>query len=157
MLDFFKKKNSLSAICDGSIIDITLVPDRVFSQKILGEGFAVIPISNNFVSPVSGIVSDVAATRHAYCITSDDGLEILVHIGIDTVELKGKGFSPLVKSGDSIKQGEPLATVDIDYITKSGYNTTSMIVVTNSDRISNFSTIETPSAKAGDRAFLYKI
>ena len=87
MFDFFKKEKVFNSVTKGDIIDISAVEDEVFSKKLLGEGFAVIPESNDFFSPASGTVSDVAETLHAYCITTDDGLEVLVHIGLDTVEL----------------------------------------------------------------------
>jgi glucose-specific phosphotransferase system IIA component len=137
-------------------VDISIVPDEVFSKKILGDGFAVIPSDNNFFSPASGTISDVTETLHAYCITTDDGLELLVHIGIDTVNLKGKGFTSHVKNGDRIKLGDPLASADLKLIESSGYNTTSMVVVTNTELLRSFKVIESPSANAGDKALIYK-
>ncbi len=157
MLGFLKKEQTLLSIADGSIIDITLVPDEVFSKKILGDGFAVLPADGNFSSPCNGTVTDVTKTLHAYCITSDDGLEILVHIGIDTVELSGKGFTPHVKSGDKIKRGESLVTADLEQIEKAGFNTTSVVVVTNSEKLTEYTVLENPSAKQKDKAMIYKI
>ncbi len=157
MFDLFKKEKQMASIANGSILDISLVPDQVFSQKILGDGFAVIPSDGNFVSPVSGTISDVTETCHAYCITSDDGLEVLVHIGIDTVELKGKGFEPMVKNGEKVKKGTPIARVDLKLIEEEGYNTTSMVVVTNMDKLSCLKVIENPSVKSGEKAVIYKI
>lgn len=157
MFGLLKKERCLLSISDGSIIDITLVPDEVFSKKILGDGFAVLPTSGNFISPCDGTVTDVTKTLHAYCITSDDGLEILVHIGIDTVELSGEGFAPHVKSGDKIKKGEPLVTADLEKIEESGFNTTSVVVVTNSGKLKDYTVLENPSAKQKDKAMIYKI
>ncbi len=157
MFDLFKKEKYLTSVAKGSILDISLVPDQVFSQKILGDGFAVIPADGSFVSPVSGTVTDVTDTRHAYCITSDDGLEVLVHIGIDTVELKGKGFKSLVKKGDKISAGTPISNVDLKLIETEGYNTTSMVVVCNMDKLRNLKVIENPSVSAGEKAAIYKI
>lgn len=156
MLDFFKKEKYLSSITNGSIVDISIVPDEVFSKKILGDGYAVIPSSGNFFSPASGTISDVTETLHAYCITTDDGLEILVHIGIDTVNLKGKGFTPHVKKGDRIERGAPLAYADLKLIEGSGYNTTSMVVVTNTELLHSLKVIESPSVNVGDKALIYK-
>ncbi len=156
MFGLFKKEKYLTSIANGSILDISLVPDQVFSKKILGEGFAVIPTDGSFVSPVAGTIADVTETRHAYCITSEDGLDVLVHIGIDTVELKGKGFNSLVKTGDKVKLGTPIAEVDLSLVEKEGYNTTSMVVVTNSDKIRSLKVFENPSVKAGDKAMIYK-
>lgn len=157
MFDFLKKELTLSTIANGSVIDISLVPDKVFSKKILGDGFAVIPSDGNFCSPANGTISDITKTLHAYCITSDDGLEILVHIGLDTVELGGKYFEPQVNPGERVKKGSPLVTADLKSIRDAGYNTCSMVVITNSDKLKNFSILESPSAKSGDKAMLYKI
>ncbi len=157
MFDLFKKEKFMTAIADGSILDISLVPDKVFSQKILGDGFAVIPSGGSFASPVSGTVADVTETKHAYCINSDDGLEVLVHIGIDTVELRGKGFEALVKSGDRVEAGKPLARADLKLIENEGYNTTSMVVVTNMDKVRSLKVCENPSVKSGEKAMIYKI
>ncbi len=157
MFDLFKKERSMGAIANGSILDISLVPDQVFSQKILGDGFAVIPTDGNFVSPLAGSVTDVTDTKHAYCITSDDGLEVLVHIGIDTVELRGKGFEALTKKGDRVEMGSPLARVDLKQIEGSGYNTTSMVVITNMDKVRSLKVFENPSVKSGEKAIIYKV
>ena len=157
MFNFLKKERILSSVANGRIAGLSKVPDRVFSQKILGDGFAVIPTSGDFFSPSDGVVTDVADTLHAYCITTNDGLEILVHIGIDTVELKGEFFTPLVKKGDKITRGDALAHADLDGIKSKGYNTATVVVVTNTDRMSRFTINETPSAKAGSPAMTYKI
>ncbi|MBQ2932291.1 MAG: PTS glucose transporter subunit IIA [Clostridia bacterium] len=157
MFKFLKKEHYLASIASGNIMDITLVPDEVFSKKILGAGFAVMPTDGNFFSPATGTVSEVSKTLHAYCITSDDGLEILVHIGLDTVKLGGKFFTPKVKTGDRIQKGAPLVIADINGIKESGYNPISMVVVTNSDKLSSCNPVETTSTKPGDKAFIYKI
>lgn len=156
MFDFLKKEKYLTTVADGGIINITSVPDRVFSQKILGDGFAVIPENGNFSSPTDGTITEVAETRHAYCITSDDGLEILVHIGIDTVELKGRCFTPLVKPGDRIKRGNPIARANLKEIEDCGYNTTTMVVITNIGKLKSFKVCEAPSVRMGEKAFIYK-
>ena len=157
MFNFFKKERILSSVANGRITGLSKVPDQVFSQKILGDGFAVIPTGGDFYSPADGIVTDVTDTLHAYCITTDDGLEILIHIGLDTVELKGQFFTPLVKKGDKITRGDAIAHADLDGIKSKGYNTATVVIVTNTDRLSQFSINETPTAKAGSPAMTYKI
>ncbi len=157
MFDFFKKEKMLTAVARGQVIDITKVPDQVFSQKILGDGFAIIPENGDVFSPVSGTISDVTETLHAYCITSDDGLEILVHIGIDTVELKGSGFTPLVKKGDHVNQGDALARADLELLKSKGYSTATVVVITNTESLKSYSVLENPDANSGDKAFIYKI
>lgn len=157
MFNFLKKEKNLSSVANGRIIGLSKVPDQVFSQKILGDGFAVVPTNGNFFSPIDGTITDVTETLHAYCITSRDGLEILVHIGIDTVELKGEFFTSLVKKGDPIHRGEAIALADIDAIKEKGYNTTTMVVITNTEKLKEFRVLEAPSAKAGSPALAYKL
>ncbi len=97
---FFKsKKISVFAPCKGTVIPLSRVPDDVFSQKILGDGCAVEPKESEICAPVAGEVTMVSDTSHAYAILTKDNIEILVHVGIDTVKLKGEGFTPLVKKG----------------------------------------------------------
>ena len=130
---FKKKESSLIAVCDGEIIPISRIPDEAFSQGILGQGYGIIPSSHMFFSPVNGTVISVSDTNHAYTLEDENGGEILVHIGIDTVELKGEFFTPLVSSGQKIKAGEGIAIARLDEIEKRGYKTVSAVLITNSD------------------------
>lgn len=157
MFNLKKKEKSLNSPVSGKIISIDKVPDSVFSQKIMGDGFAVVPSNGNILSPIDGTISQVSETLHAYCIDSSDGLEILVHIGIDTVNLKGEGFSPLVKAGDKINKSEPLAIVNLETLKNHGYNTTVVVVITNTEKLKAHKVIESPDAPAGTSAFIYKI
>lgn len=156
MFNFLKKEKTLTSVADGRIIGITKIPDRVFSQKILGDGFGVIPSQGDFFSPANGVVTDVTDTLHAYCITTDDGLEILVHIGIDTVELKGEGFTPLVKKGDRLAAGDAIAHADLDFLKEKGYSIATAVVITNTEKLKSFRVLEAPAAKAGSPAMIYK-
>ncbi len=156
-MNILKKKSFLTSPAEGEIIEIEKVNDEVFSKKILGEGFAVIPSGNKVVSPTAGTVTDVAETFHAYCITSDDGLDILVHIGIDTVELKGSCFTPRVKSGDKIRCGAVLAETDTAKIKELGYDPTIIVAVTNSERLKSQSTNEQKNAEANTPSFSYTL
>lgn len=157
MFKILKKEKTLNSPVRGKVISLDKVSDEVFSKKILGEGFAVIPAETDFVSPASGTVGDVSETLHAYCITSDDGLELIVHIGIDTVGLKGAGFTPQVKTGDKVSCGSPLAAVDITKLKSLGYDTSCIVVITNSDKLKNYSVIEADNAEPGAPAFKYII
>lgn len=130
-----KKENALYAVQDGEIVPIEKVPDQVFSQKILGEGIALLPEKGRILSPLSGTVSNVADTLHAYGITGDDGLEVLVHIGIDTVGLNGEGFISMVKEGERVKAGDPVAQADLELIRSRGLSTHVVTVITNSQDI----------------------
>lgn len=101
---------------DGELLYITDVPDEVFSQKMMGDGFAINPSNGEVVSPVDGVITTVFPTKHAIGITSDNGLELLIHFGIDTVNLKGEGLEALVEQGAKVKANDPILKVDIDKI-----------------------------------------
>ncbi|MFZ2539120.1 MAG: PTS glucose transporter subunit IIA [Oscillospiraceae bacterium] len=137
MLDFLKKKEKkageIFATQNGTAVELAEVPDPVFAEKMLGDGIAIIPTDNLILCPVNGTIIDVIDTLHAYCIESDDGLDILVHIGINTVELKGEGFTSLVKVNDKVKVGDKLAIADLEFIKSKGYEIYTPIIITNSD------------------------
>ncbi len=141
MFGFNKKKveKKILAPQNGIFISLEEVPDEVFAQKMLGDGVAIIPDSNDVCSPVDGTIVQIPETLHAYGIHTDDGLDILVHIGINTVELKGEGFESLVKEGDKVKAGEIIARADLDFIKNKGYATHTPILITNIDDIKSFS------------------
>lgn len=130
-----KKKSKIVATQNGECVGIEAVPDPVFSKRLLGDGVAVIPEEDEVKSPVDGVVVQVFDTLHAYSIRSDDGLEILVHIGLNTVELGGEGFTPKVKNGDRVTRGEVLCLADIKFIKEKGYEIYTPIVITNSDEL----------------------
>lgn len=119
----------ITAPVTGKTANLKDVPDEVFSKKILGDGVAVIPDNGKIVSPVNGEVVSVSDSLHAYTFKSDDGLNILVHIGLDTVKLKGKGFKALVKAGDKVKRGTPVAEVDLDVLKENGLNPITPVIV----------------------------
>ena len=149
MLGFGKsKEHSLVAVCDGTVIPLDNVSDEVFSGKVLGDGCAVIPESNIIRSPGEGKIISVADTGHAYCIGLVNGLEVLVHIGIDTVELKGEGFLPQVKEGEKVYPGAVIAEADLEFIKSKGYDTTVVTIITNADALNSMS-INEGEAKGG--------
>ena len=123
-------KNILSPQ-DGIIITLHEVPDDLFSDKILGDGFAIIPHDNKVFSPVNGEIFQIAETKHAFYIKSEDGLDILIHMGIDTVNLKGKGFDCNVKVGQKVKVGDLLATEDFNVMREGGFSCHTIFVITN--------------------------
>ena len=133
MFGFLKKKEleTYSPIA-GKIMDITEVPDEVFSSKMMGDGFAIEPETDVVVAPCDGTVVLVAATKHAVAIESQ-GVQILIHIGLDTVDLQGQGFTAHVKENDMVKKGDPLITFDPDYIVAQEKPLTTMMVITNMD------------------------
>lgn len=115
----------------GKIMPITEVPDQVFSGKMMGDGFAIEPEDGNIVSPVNGKVLNVFPTKHAIGLEADNGMEILIHIGIDTVGLKGEGFTAKISEGDQVKQGQALMEVDLDYVKANAPSVITPIVFTN--------------------------
>ncbi|EOH75981.1 MULTISPECIES: beta-glucoside-specific PTS transporter subunit IIABC [Enterococcus] len=117
----------------GKVIPLEKVNDSAFSSKVMGQGIAIIPEENTIVAPFDGTVSALFPTKHAIGLTSEAGMELLVHVGIDTVELNGKYFDSLVAVGDTVKAGQPLLTVDFAGVKAAGYDTVIPIVVTNSD------------------------
>jgi PTS system D-glucosamine-specific IIC component len=115
----------------GELKPITEVPDQVFAGKMMGDGFAIVPVEGTIVSPVSGKIVNLFPTKHAIGILSDTGREILIHVGIDTVNLKGQGFETLVSENDIVDQGQPLLKVDLDYIKEHATSTITPVVFTN--------------------------
>lgn len=130
----FLKKNlnlDLAAVADGRCIPLSEVKDPVFSGKALGDGIAIIPEKGVITAPCDGKLSMVAETLHAFGMTRDDGLELMVHIGIDTVELKGVGFEALVSQGADVKKGEPLIRFDAALMQEKGMDMTTMLILLN--------------------------
>lgn len=115
----------------GKLMPITEVPDEVFAGKMMGDGFAIEPTDGTVVAPADAKVMNVFPTKHAIGLETKDGREILIHFGIDTVNLKGEGFEVLVEQGDEVKQGQELMKADLDYIAKHAKSTITPIVFTN--------------------------
>lgn len=128
---FWKKKSNILAPQSGKCVSVIEIPDEVFSEKILGDGVAIIPNKNEVVSPVDGEIVQIAETGHAFCIRSSDGLDIMIHIGIDTVKLKGEGFKSFVKSGDTVNKGDLIATADLEFIKSQGFPIHTAMLITN--------------------------
>ena len=122
-------KWSVYAPLNGQAVALEQVPDEVFSEKVLGDGLGIIPCDGKVYSPVNGEISSVAETLHAYGFESDDGLEILVHVGLDTVALKGEGFKSYVNEGDKVCVGDLVAEVDLELLKKKGINPITPVLV----------------------------
>ncbi|MBW7571583.1 PTS sugar transporter subunit IIA [Caproiciproducens faecalis] len=132
------KKRTILAQQTGKVILLAEVPDPVFANKILGDGIAIQPTANEVYSPVSGTIAQIAHTLHAIGIESDDGIEVLVHLGIDTVKLNGEGFTCHVEVGQHVAAGEKVMDMDIQAITEKGYSTISPCIITNLDTVKSF-------------------
>lgn len=126
---FFGKKEKIVSPVDGMYIPLNEVNDPVFSQGIIGDGVAVIPSGEEIFSPVDGVISMIADQKHGIGITMKDGTELIIHMGIDTVELKGEPFTIYKNLNDKVKQGEVLAHMDINAIEKAGKETVILIIV----------------------------
>ena len=138
MFDSLKKmfeKNaktiSLKAVEDGRTIPMDEVNDQTFAQELLGPGIAIVPSNGTVVSPINGTIATVMDTKHAVCIQGEDGLELIVHAGLDTVELNGKYYQTYKEIGDQVKAGDVLLEFDLEEITNAGYDVTTPIVITN--------------------------
>jgi sugar PTS system EIIA component len=134
MFNLFKKKPlQIVAPVTGAVIPLGEVPDPVFSQKMMGEGLAIMPTEGSIHSPVNGTIMLVAATKHAVGIRAEDGTEILIHVGLETVALNGEGFNAFVKEGEKVSTGQLLLEVDWDYIRQNAKSIVTPIIITNSD------------------------
>ncbi|OFQ35973.1 PTS beta-glucoside transporter subunit EIIBCA [Corynebacterium sp. HMSC072D12] len=134
----------------GKVVPMAEIDDPVFSAGTLGDGVGIVPEGDEVYSPVSGTIVSAMKSGHAYGIKTEDGVEVLVHIGINTVKMKGEGFAPAVKKGDTVKQGALLATVDFAKVTEAGYDTTIVLAVTNTKALSAVTPAGLNHASAGD-------
>jgi glucose-specific phosphotransferase system IIA component len=132
---FDKKQICLLSPCTGSAVSLKEVPDEAFSEELLGKGFAVEPADGIFYAPIEGRIESIAESKHAYTVLSDEGLDVLVHIGVDTVRLGGEGFVAHVKEGQRVCAGELLAEADIEGIRQKGLSAICSVLVTNPERM----------------------
>ena len=149
-----EKRLQICSPLNGTVATLDSVPDPVFSEKVLGDGCAVVPTDGKIYSPVDGEISSIAETNHAYGFSSDDGLEILVHFGLETVALKGEGFTPHVKVGDKVKVGDLVAEVDTELLKSKGINLiTPVLVCDGADDLEM--SVTDGHVKAGDKLISY--
>ena len=127
-------KAKIASALTGKIVNIENVPDQVFSQKMMGDGVAIEPTEGKVVSPINATVETIFPTKHAIGLKGEDGLELLIHVGLDTVNLKGEGFTAHVQSGDKVKAGDVLVEFDLEYIRANAPSTITPIIVTNHDQ-----------------------
>ncbi|PHS32474.1 MAG: PTS N-acetylmuramic acid transporter subunit IIBC [Sulfurovum sp.] len=130
MFGFLKRKTrEIKSPVDGQIVTLESVNDEVFSTKMAGDGVAIIPMSNVFTAPIDGIVTKIFSTNHAFSIKSTKDLEVMVHIGLDTVALGGKGFERIANEGDSVKAGDAIIRVDFAYVREHGKDIVTPIII----------------------------
>lgn len=153
MFGLFKKNKTENVVAPatGQLIKIEEVRDDVFSQKMMGDGFAVQPTHDEIYAPVAGVISTIFPTKHAIGITTSEGLEVLVHMGLDTVELNGAPFVMSVQNGQSVTTDTKLADMYLDKVKTLGKDTTVVVVYTNTDKVSAVPEIDSKHVSHGDQ------
>lgn len=136
---------------DGEVIPLKEIPDAVFAEEMMGKGFGIKPCDGKVYAPFDGEVVLVANTKHSIALQSCDGIELLIHVGIDTVNMNGKGFDPLVKVGDKVKCGQQIMTFSINDIENAGYVTTTAVIITNSDGYTDVEVLTYGSRKKSEK------
>ena len=150
LFDKIKKKPPvLSAAAKGTVIQMADIPDQVFSQGVLGPCIGVDPVDGTICAPVTGKITQLADTSHAIGVQGDNGLEVLIHVGVDTVDMGGDGFTSLVKEGDSVKEGQTILKVDLEKVKAAGHPAVVIHVLINADDYSNVEMTKAASVEAG--------
>lgn len=137
------------APAEGSVIPLAEFPDEVFSQGVLGAGCGILPTGSRVCAPFNGTVIQAADTLHAVGLASEDGVELLIHVGVDTVDMAGKGFTYHVKNGQKVHLGDPLITFNRETIRAAGHSDAIAVVVTNSDEYSAVELQTSGAAESG--------
>ena len=153
---FFGQSKTVLAPIRGKVLAQADIPDETFAQGILGPGCGVEPTGDTVYAPFDGTVTQVPESLHAVGMMSDDGIELLIHVGMDTVEMKGQGFTSLTKEGAKVKAGTPLLKVDLEAIRAAGHPTATALIVTNSDDLPEISVVANGDAAAGTPVFKFK-
>lgn len=154
---WFKKasEENVYAPLNGKIVKLEDVPDPVFSEKMMGEGIAILPRDGTVLSPVDGEIMHVPDTKHAVGLRAKDGTEILIHVGLETVALKGEGFTFHVENGSNVSKGEKLLEFDLEYVKEHAADTVTPIVITNSAASGKtFTLTEETEAVAGETVLI---
>ncbi|MEE0801193.1 MAG: PTS glucose transporter subunit IIA [Gemmiger sp.] len=155
--DMFKKKETapvfpamLAADAAGTVVKMEEIPDEVFAQGILGQCCGIDPSVGEVYAPCDGEITQAPDTLHALGIMGSNGIEVLIHVGVDTVEMKGDGFAANVKLGDKVTKGQLLLTMDLDKIKAAGHPAVVITVVTNTDDFAEVTTVAQGTVKPGD-------
>ena len=153
---FFGQRKTVLTPIRGKVLAQADIPDETFAQGILGPGCGVEPTGDTVYAPFDGTVTQVPESLHAVGMMSDDGIELLIHVGMDTVEMKGQGFTSLTKEGAKVKAGTPLLKVNLEAIRAAGHPTATALIVTNSDDLPEISVVANGDAAAGTPVFKFK-
>jgi PTS system glucose-specific IIA component len=150
MFKLFKTKEfEIVSPVDGEVVELEQVPDQTFAQKLVGDGAAVIPSSDVFKAPISGDLRMVFRTNHAYIIEAENGIQVMVHIGIDTVHLNGEGFERLAQEGTKVKAGTPIIKVDLNVIKEHQINLVTPVVICERPNVDQIQAVTAPNVKGG--------
>ncbi len=157
MFGFLKKELKLIAPIDGNTIALSNVPDPVFSQKMAGDGTAIDSTGDIVVAPCDGELTLIFKTNHAFAMSLDNGIELLVHIGIDTVSLNGEGFERLIEPGQTVKAGTPIIKINRQIIKEKNLSLITPVLITNPDSVKSIKPIINERVTAGnDIIIIYK-
>ena len=149
-LEVRARANEICAPCTGELVPVEAVPDPVFACGAMGPGVGIKPSEGVLYAPVSGEISVTTHTLHAIGLHAESGADILIHVGVDTVNLKGAGFVGYVNQGQHVRAGEPLMTVDLARIAEAGYSDVVIMVVTNTETFAQVTCAEPGKVSAGD-------
>ncbi|MGF7087665.1 PTS system glucose-specific IIA component [Kroppenstedtia sanguinis] len=149
---FGKKEKTLllAAPLKGKVISLNQVPDPIFSEKMMGDGIAMEPAEGILCSPVDGEVVQIFHTKHAVSLRTVEGLEVLLHIGLETVSMEGKGFTAEVKEGEQVKTGQPLIRFSLETVQEQAKSTVTPMVILNMDRVDHLEAKSVEAAEPGD-------
>lgn len=147
---------TLAADAKGTVVPMEQIPDEVFAQGILGKCCGIDPAEGKVYAPVDGTISQAPDSGHALGIQGAGGVEVLIHVGVDTVEMKGDGFSPKVKEGDKVKKGQLLLKFDMAAISAAGYKLTTPVIITNTDDFTSVEPVATGKVTQGQDVVLVK-
>ncbi|MFD2829309.1 PTS sugar transporter subunit IIA [Corticicoccus populi] len=150
-----KEPLEIKSPVNGKYVKIEDIPDPVFSEKMMGEGFGIEPSNGKVVAPVSGEVVQVFKTNHAVGIKTDSGVEVLIHIGLETVAMEGRGFTGHVSEGDRVEAGDTLVEVDLSLVKEEANSTITPVIITNSnDVVASYDFISTSDVTAGESSVM---
>lgn len=154
MFSFLKKKEEgivVAAPIKGKVVELSQVSDPTFGECMLGKGVAILPAEGKVYAPADGEISMMFETHHAVSMITTDGIELLIHIGLETVALKGEGFEAHVQSGDQVKKGDLLLSMDLEKIKSAGYDIISPVVVCNTDDYTDVQGLLSEQAEPGEQ------
>lgn len=149
------QQTAILAPVSGVLIPLALVPDEVFSKKLAGDGLAIDPTSTEIVAPFAGVITQIHSAKHAVAVKNADGVEVLIHVGLDTVKLKGEGFQSFVTKGDTVKAGQKLLSFDADFLARKARSVMTIVLVTQPQKAKDLAIMDRGFAKAGTEVFTY--